>query len=252
MNFKFLLVPAMLMVVMFSLVACGEDGTTAALGEWTTLSAPSLFEDGLQARAMSDGTVQTAPISSHGKTHELADYFTFHPEKVSTSGTHHTVLKTDAATYFSTDPAVRNHDFVNNEFKVSFSLSADMKDNDYFIFVLAFNKEGAAAGTYTHVTEFRIAVAKIDGQLKACSINGVSNDAANLSYVKANGINITALDTLRFDVIRDAPDTLHITMHAGATELHNATVSTSANVVGARSLWLAAGTVDVTIWHLGR
>ena len=249
---KFLIAPLMLIAVVFSFAACGDGTSANANGDWATLQEASLFGQGVQARVMSDGTIESAPIEAHGKTHELADYFTFKPEKVSITGAHHVVLESDAATYFSTDPADRNHDFASNStFNAAFNCSADLNDDDYFVFVLAFNKAGADPGTYTHVTEVRIGVAKIGGQLKACAMNGVSaSDSANLSFINTNGTNIAPLDSIRFNVTKTASDTLHAVLFVNATQLASDTLTTSADVVGARSLWLAKSTVDVTIWHL--
>ena len=240
------------------LVACGEperegepsggEGTehVHTWGEWTSVKAASLFEDGQEERVCSGDAShkETRTVSALGKTADVFDFFTTYASACE-QGEKGFVLNKDtqdnsgASTYFGEED--KNFDWDGTETTISFDLDLTALDEegDFTIFVLAFNKE--ADGAYLHVDEIRFGIAKTADGYAANELLGVAYDD-DLDYASiVTGAKsfteekIAASFEISFDAETNA---LTYTMTVGGQEL-SGEKTTADDVVGLRYLWNA-------------
>ena len=255
---------ALVLGIAAAAVACSdgsENGTegggtqhTHTYGEWTQEAAPTLFEDGSEYRVCTasdcpdeDKGRETRSIDADGKTTAVFDYFTFTATECEQGESgiilnENTNDNTGAATYFSKDASVKNYEWDGVEMTISFDLdlSALSEEDDYTMFVLAFNQ--ADGQSFKHVDEIRIGIAKTETGFNFNEINGVyTTDEQNLALINGTGAKafteteVTVSFTFEYDA-----DTNELSYALGvdAQEIEN-TKELSADVVGLRSLWNA-------------
>ena len=241
-------------------VACADGSENApqhthTYGEWTQEAAPTLFEDGSEYRVCTaadcpdeDKGRETRAISADGKTSALFDYFTFTATECEKAENgivlnENTADNTGAATYFSKDASVKNYAWDGSEMTISFDLdlSALTAEDDYTMFVLAFNR--ADGQDFKHVEEIRIGIAKTASGFNFNEMVGAADDTSNVAAINGAGAkSFTAKEnkvTVSFTFEYDADtNELSYTLGVDAQKIEN-TKEMSADVVGLRSLWNA-------------
>ena len=114
-----------------------------------------------------------------------------------------------------------------------------MQENDFSVWVLAFNKQ--TDDGYAHVNEIRFGIAKTADGFVVNELTGVAfDDETDLANILAGDktfteSEVTASFTVAFD---SATKQLSYTMTVGSQELTNAQTMTE-DIVGLRSLWNA-------------
>lgn len=175
-NKKFALaVGACLMASMAMLTGCGH---TCTFGNWDVTKQATLFEAGEQIRycTSNDGKFEKQIITADGQTTNIKAYFNMYDDQTEV-GTKGIILKVETesecgpSTYFGeTD---KNFDWNGEETTIAFKLDLSALDQvgDYTEFVLGFNK--LVDTTYSHVTEIRFGIAKVENGFKFAELMGV-------------------------------------------------------------------------------
>ena len=227
------------------LSACSEGEHQHTYGEWKTVKEATLFEDGQEERVCSEDAEhkETRTTDALGKTPDVFKFFTTYADSC-TQGEKGIVLNKDtengtgASTYFGEDD--KNYDWDGAQTTISFDLDlSGMQENDFSVWVLAFNKQ--TDDGYAHVNEIRFGIAKTADGFVVNELTGVAfDDETDLANILAGDktfteSEVTASFTVAFD---SATKQLSYTMTVGGQELTNAQTMTE-DIVGLRSLWNA-------------
>lgn len=150
---------------------------------------------------------------------------------------------TSGATYFGEED--KNLDWDKNETTFTFTLDlSTMKNGDFTVWVLSFNKE--VDEIYSHVDEIRFGIVKTAEGYKANEMMGVNHGADNSEVILNNAKAVTASNNKVNVAIKVSADTEKVnytfTFNDGAKIENSKTVA--AEIVGFRSLWNAATSCD--------
>ena len=231
-------------------VACDDNNTNETThehkwGEWTTVKAATMFEDGEEQRVCADDAehTETRAITAIGKTPAVFDAFVTYASGC-TQGEKGIILNTDteeetgASTFFGEED--KNLDWDGAETTISFDLdlTALNEEGDFTIFVLAFNGENE--GAFAHANEIRIGIVKTaEGYAMNEMVSGFYEDAAAYEAITAAGKNFTETEvTVSFKVAYEAENNeLTYTLSVADQSIENTKTDSNDEIVGFRYLW---------------
>ncbi len=235
--------------ILLGTAACSDSTHEHTWGNWTTVKAATIFEDGQEERVCADDAShkESRAISAIGKTTGVYSLFTTYASEC-TQGEKGIVLNregegtatTSASTYFGEQD--KNYDWDGSEMTISFDLdlTALSNEGDYTIFVLGFNKQ--VKGEYSHANEIRIGIQKTAtgyamNDMVSGDYNGNIGDAITTAGKNFTSSTVTASFKISYTDATPANGTLTYTLTVADQSVSGTRTDNNGKIVGLRYLW---------------